>query len=119
MHEDGRVRLAELAQELAAHAARAAEVVHVGRDRDGPEAAHPVPLHHGGAHGDPLRARPDRVRGVFDVGARDDGRAGRGGGFEEQSAADAEEGVGAVSCCSCFKTFFRESLELYGRKAVN
>ena len=97
MHEDGRVRLAELAQELAAHAARAAEVVHVGRDRDGLEAAHPVPLHHGGAHGDPLRARPDGVRGVFDVGARDDGRAGWGGGFEEQGAADAEEGVGAFA----------------------
>jgi hypothetical protein len=96
MHEDGRVRLAELAQELAAHAARAAEVVHVGRDRDGLEAAHPVPLHHGGAHGDPLRARPDGVRGVFDVGARDDG-AGWGGGFEEQGAADAEEGVGAFA----------------------
>jgi hypothetical protein len=47
-------------------------------------------LRHGIANRDPLRACSNRIRGILDVGAGDDGAAG-----EEQSAADVEVGVGA------------------------
>ena len=47
-------------------------------------------LRHGIADRDSLRAGSDRIRGVLDVGAGDDGAAG-----QEQGAADVEVGVWA------------------------
>lgn len=103
--------IAELADELPAHAARAGRRRNVGGDCDGAEVAcfsslvvgylayrlfksifyvSTYVLRHSIADRDSLCAGSNRIRGILDVGASDDGAAG-----QEQSAADVEVGVWA------------------------
>lgn len=53
-------------------------------------------LRHSIPNRDSLRACSNRIRGILDVGAGDDGAAG-----QEQGAADVEVGVGAFLGMMC------------------
>jgi hypothetical protein len=95
-HQDRHTPIAKLADELPAHAAGARVLVEIGGHGDGLDHAGPVALGHRPADGHALGAGPDRVGGVFDVGARYDGAVelrgelGRIPALDKDGASDSE-----------------------------